>query len=76
MSEKIILPVLNKNPQKPSNKNIACNSCGSGGCSGGFGIKPGSEKEEVYRNIFLYVAMGAIMFIVAYLITKLLSFIS
>jgi len=76
MSEKIVIPVLNKTSQKPGNQNVACRSCGSGGCSGGFGIKAGSEKEVVYRNIFLYVAMGIVMFVTAYLITRLLALIS
>ncbi|MDW7731851.1 MAG: hypothetical protein SCH66_05420 [Methanolobus sp.] len=73
MSEKILLPVLDKTPRNPTNKNIACNSCGSGGCRGGFGIKPGSEKDVVFKNIFLYLTMGIVMFVVAYVITRLLA---
>lgn len=73
MSEKVIIPVINKTSQKPKNQNIACTSCGSGGCHGGFGIKAGSEKEVVYRNIFLYLTMGIVMFVVAYVITRLLA---
>ncbi|TGC06753.1 hypothetical protein [Methanolobus halotolerans] len=76
MSDRIIIPVLNKRSEDPNNKNLACNSCGSGGCHGGFGIKPGSEKEEVFRNIFLYLSMGIVIFVVAYLITRILSLIS
>ena len=76
MSKKTVIPVLNKTSRKPDNQNMACSSCGSGGCSGGFGIKAGSEKEVVYRNIFLYLTMGVVMFVVAYLITRLLTLIS
>ncbi|MDK2911330.1 MAG: hypothetical protein PWR29_287 [Methanolobus sp.] len=76
MSDKIPLPVLNSNPRNQTKKTASCNSCGTGGCRGGFGIKQGSEKEEVFRVIFLYVAMGIIMFVVAYGIMRLLSYIS
>ncbi|QLC51126.1 hypothetical protein HWN40_13315 [Methanolobus zinderi] len=72
---KIIIPVINKKSQEQNDKNTACNSCSTGGCSGGFGIKAGSEKEVVYRNIFLYLGMGIIIFVVAYLMTRLLSII-
>ncbi|MDP2216050.1 MAG: hypothetical protein Q8J68_02005 [Methanolobus sp.] len=75
MSEKIPLPVLNNHPGNQAKKSVSCNSCGTGGCRGGFGIKQGSEKEEVFKVIFLYVAMGIIMFVAAYGIMRLLSLI-
>ncbi|MBP1910057.1 hypothetical protein [Methanolobus bombayensis] len=76
MSEKTIIPLLNKSEvETETDSNVACNSCG-GGCCGGMGIKAGSDKEVVFRNIFLYVGMGAIIFIVAYLATKLISWIN
>ncbi|WP_319506410.1 hypothetical protein [uncultured Methanolobus sp.] len=75
MSKKTIIPVLNN--QESNNKNeSACTSCGTGGCCGGFGIKAGSEKEVVFRNIFIYTAMGIIMFTVAYLITRIMTWIN
>lgn len=76
MSEKIPLPVLNNRPGDKKRKSVSCNSCGTGACRGGFGIKQGSEKEEVFRVIFLYVAMGITMFLVAYGIMRILSYIS
>ncbi|AFV23698.1 hypothetical protein Mpsy_1491 [Methanolobus psychrophilus R15] len=76
MSEKIPLPVLNIHPGNQTKKSGSCNSCGTGGCRGGFGIKQGSEKEEAFKVIFLYVAMGIIMFVAAYGIMRLLSLIS
>nr|WP_321497193.1 hypothetical protein [uncultured Methanolobus sp.] len=80
MSEKTTIPLLNKidNETEPG-KTISCTSCSAGcggGCGGGLGIKAGSEKDIVFRNIFLYVAMGTIIFIVAYMGTKLLSWIN
>ncbi|SFM66250.1 hypothetical protein [Methanolobus profundi] len=76
MSEKTIIPLLNKEETEPQGNQSACTSCGSGGCCGGFGIKAGSEKDVVFRNIFLYTAMGVIMFTVAYLITRIMAWIS
>jgi hypothetical protein len=76
MSEKTIIPLLNKKETEPQNNDNACTSCGAGGCCGGFGIKAGSEKEVVFRNIFLYIAMGIIMFTVAYLITRIMTWVN
>jgi hypothetical protein len=76
MSEKTVIPLLNKaDDESESSSNVSCTSCG-GGCCGGLGIKAGSEKEVVFRNIFLYLAMGAIIFAVAFLATKLLAWIN
>jgi hypothetical protein len=71
MSEKTIIPVLDNEPEE--SEDTSCNSCGKSGCCGGFGIKVGSEKDVVYRNIFLYAAMGLIIFTATYLIMQLLN---
>ena len=73
MSEKTIIPVLNNTEEKAAEEEKSCNACGKSGCCGGFGIKVGSEKDVVYRNIFLYVAMGLIIFSATYLIMQLLT---
>lgn len=75
MSEKTIIPVLN-NQESDKQSKSACTSCGTGGCSGGFGIKAGSEKDVVFRNIFMYVTMGIIIFTVAYLAMKIMTLIN
>lgn len=71
MSEKTIIPILDSATDE--NEDTSCNECGKGGCCGGFGIKVGSEKEVVYRNIFLYSAMGLILFTATYLIMQILT---
>ncbi len=76
MSDKILLPVLNNHPGIKKKKSVSCTSCGTGGCRGGFGIKQGSEKEDVLRLIFLYLSMGTIIFVVSYGIMRLLSAIN
>lgn len=80
MSEKTVIPLLNKKDNEAElGRSVACTSCGTGcggGCGGSFGIKAGSEKDVVFRNIFLYLAMGVIIFLVAYLATTLLSWIN
>ena len=75
MSGKTIIPVLN-NQEAENKKENACTSCATGGCCGGFGIKAGSEKDVVFRNIFIYMTMGIIMFTVAYLIMKIMTWIN
>ena len=76
MSEKTIIPLLNKEDIEPQKNESSCSSCGSGGCCGGFGIKAGSEKDVVFRNIFLYVTMGVIIFTVSYLVMKIMTWVN
>ncbi|MGB3908583.1 MAG: hypothetical protein WBL02_09160 [Methanomethylovorans sp.] len=73
--KKVILPMVqNEKKTISDNTNTGCNGCGSKSCKGGgMGIYPGSEKEIVYRNVFLYTIMGLIIFITAYLIIHLLN---
>ncbi|WMW21519.1 hypothetical protein RE476_08970 [Methanolobus mangrovi] len=75
MSKKTIIPVLS-NREAETKKESACTSCGAGGCCGGFGIKAGSEKDVVFRNIFVYMTMGILMFTVAYLIMRFMTWIN
>lgn len=64
-------------PMANSEQNIkeSCSTkgCGTGACAGGFGIKVGSEKNVVYRNILTYILIGIVMLVTAYLT---LSFIT
>ncbi len=76
MSEKTIIPLLNKDEAENQENNSTCSGCNSSGCCGGFGIKAGSEKEVVFRNIFLYLAMGIIMFTVAYIVMRIVTWIN
>ncbi|MDW7733133.1 MAG: hypothetical protein SCH66_11995 [Methanolobus sp.] len=73
MSETITIPVLSNTENNSEKGDPACNGCGKGGCCGGFGIRAGSEKEVVYRNILLYAAMGLTIFTASYLIKQLLT---
>ncbi|WP_406661403.1 hypothetical protein V7O66_02445 [Methanolobus sp. ZRKC3] len=75
MSEKTIIPVLNNTTANSEADDSACTGCGKGGCCGGFGIKVGSEKDVVYRNILLYIGMGLIIFATTYLIMQLLAWL-
>lgn len=73
--KKVILPMVQKGKKTAfSHSGTGCSGCGSKSCKGGgMGIYPGSEKEVVYRNIFLYAVMGLIIFITTYLIVHLLN---
>ncbi len=52
MAEMSIVPILNDTANKHKNESSSCNTCGKGGC-GVFRKKVGSERDVVYRNIFL-----------------------
>lgn len=73
--KKVILPIVRKGNKTTTSQPITgCSGCASKSCKGGgMGIYPGSEKEIVYRNIFLYTVMGLIIFITTYLILHLLN---
>lgn len=73
--KKVILPMVQKEKKAMlGHPATGCRGCGSKSCKGGgMGIFPGSEKEVVYRNVFLYVIMGLIIFITTYLIIHLLN---
>lgn len=65
------LPVIQR--QEPEEKTPSCGGCDSKGNCNHWGIKPGSEKEEVYRNVLIYLTMGIVVIIAALLIKALLS---
>lgn len=78
MSEnnKKILPVINDGPgnskkvirSPPREINLGC-GCGSASCEscpGSLGIKAGSEKDVVYRNVFIYLTIAVVILIGTY----------
>lgn len=73
MAKKVV-PVLNKKINKSGQTITGCSGCGAKTCKGGgFGIYPGSEKEVVYRNLFLYISIACIIFIITYIIMNILK---
>lgn len=74
---KFIIPVLNEVPmkQKGGSQSAGCGGC-SGGTCGAFGIRAGSEKNEVLRNLLLFAIMGIGMLVGVYLIVKLLNLVA
>ncbi|MDA0524924.1 hypothetical protein [Methanococcoides alaskense] len=73
---KLIIPVLNEVPvEKKGHKSDGCGGC-SGGTCGAFGIRAGSEKNEVLRNILIFAIMGIGMLVGVYLIVKLLNLVA
>lgn len=76
VEKKVILPVLQKEKKVTTTRSTTgCGGCGSKSCKGGgLGIYAGSEKEVVFRNVFLYTIMGLIIFITTYVIVHLLNF--
>ena len=49
----------------------SCSSCGSG-CSGGL-VQTGSERDVVYRNLFVFAVVAATFVVVTYGIMQLLK---
>lgn len=72
---KPIISVLNEMPAEKRVAEKAPSGCGgcSGGTCGAFGIKAGSEKDVVIRNLLMFAIMGLGMILAAYLIVKLLN---
>jgi hypothetical protein len=66
------LPVIQRGEkeQRPS-----CSGCEKG-CCGALGIRSGAEKEEVYRNLFIYLTMGAAVIIGTLVLRALFSYIA
>jgi hypothetical protein len=65
------LPVIQR--PEPEEKTPSCGDCDSKGNCNHWGIRPGSEKEEVYCNVLIYLTMGIVIIITALLIKALLS---
>jgi hypothetical protein len=66
------LPVIQR-PKPKEEEAPSCGGCDSKGNCNHWGIRPGSEKEEVYRNILIYITMGIVIIITALLIRALLA---
>jgi len=61
-------------PTKPADTcSTGCGSCHSAGCTGSLGIVAGSEKNIVYRNVFIYTTMGVVMVVVTFILMKVLT---
>ncbi|WP_129598264.1 hypothetical protein [Methanohalophilus profundi] len=74
MSDKMKkLPVIQRPEPEEKEKVSACGGCDSKGKCNHWGIKLGSEKEEVYRNVLIYLTMGIVIIITALLIKALMS---
>ncbi|MBW6469840.1 MAG: hypothetical protein K0A90_01305 [Methanosarcinaceae archaeon] len=68
------IPLIIQTPPDDSlNCSTGCGTCGSTGCAGGFGVKAGSEKDVVYRNLFIFAVIGIVMLVSSYLIMKILT---
>lgn len=73
VNDKLIIPILNEVPlNKNSSKIEGCGGC-SGGTCGAFGIRAGSEKNEVLRNILIFAIMGIGMLVGVYIIVTILN---
>ncbi len=67
-----LLDLDNRSEDDPS-CSTGCGTCSSTGCAGGLGIRAGSEKDVVYKNIFLFVLVIVVMIVSSFLIVKILT---
>lgn len=67
------IPLMNQTPPADNSCSTGCGTCGSNGCAGGFGIKVGSEKDVVYRNLFIFAVIGIVMIVTSFLVMKILT---
>ena len=73
-NDSITLPMATRKPtENDTNPDGGCGTCGSTGCAGGFGIKAGSEKDVVYRNLLIFALIGIVMLVSSFLIMKILT---
>lgn len=80
-SNKKILPVINnssvninkcsQNPYQEIKLGCGCDSACSG-CAGALGMKAGSEKDVVYKNVSSYLLIVSVILLVTYIVKQLL----
>lgn len=90
-TNKKILPVINPTPssnqpsaarKNSSNPNheiqLGCGCCSTPceGCGGALGIKAGSEKDVVYRNVAMYLSIAAAIILGTLAMQKILTVLS
>ena len=68
------LPMVTRTPpENGTDPNSGCGTCSTTGCAGGFGIKAGSEKDVVYRNLFIFLLFGVVMIVSSYIIMRIIT---
>lgn len=65
------LPMITR--EQEAKESCGAKGCGTGACAGGFGIKAGSEKNVVYRNILVYLLIGIVMLVTAYITLSVIT---
>jgi len=85
MSEnnKKILPVINnssgnikksaQNSYQEVKLGCGCDSASCGGCAGSLGMKAGSGKDVVYRNVFSYLMIVSVILLITYIVKQFLT---
>ena len=85
MSEnnKKILPVINsssgninksvKTPYQEVKLGCGCDSASCAGCAGSLGMKAGSGRDVVYRNVFSYLMIVSVILLITYIVKQFLT---
>ncbi len=90
-TNKKILPVINptsssnqhspsrKTPSNPNHEiQLGCGCCSTPceGCGGALGIKIGSEKDVVYRNVAIYLSIAVVIILGTFVAQRILTVLS
>ncbi|WP_156148043.1 hypothetical protein [Methanosarcina sp. WWM596] len=85
MSEnnKKILPVINdgsgsskniaQSPYKEITLGCGCGAASCSNCPGALGIKAGSERNVVYKNVFTYLMAAVVILVATYVVKEVLT---
>lgn len=64
---------INQAPYKEINLGCGCGAASCENCPGALGMKAGSEKDVVYRNVFAYLMVVAVILIATYVVKEVLT---
>ncbi|HIH74240.1 MAG TPA: hypothetical protein HA306_02945 [Methanosarcina sp.] len=82
-NNKKTLPVINngsgstkkvvQSPYKEINLGCGCGAASCANCPGALGMKAGSEKDVVYRNVFAYLMVVVVILTATYVVKEILT---
>ncbi|WP_158024248.1 hypothetical protein [Methanosarcina horonobensis] len=82
-NNKKTLPVINNGPgssqkviqssYKEINLGCGCGAASCENCPGALGMKAGSDKDVVYRNVFVYLMIVTVILVATYVVKEALT---
>ena len=82
-NNKKTLPVINsdsgsskkiiQSPYKEINVGCGCGAASCKNCPGALGMKAGSDRDVVYRNVFVYLMIVVVILVATYVVKEVLT---